>query len=65
VQYLVTMDFVDPGPLLPPDQFAMMGRMAVLPGHETLRNLRSEGKIFGRVSCRGKGYSVYHRGGFP
>jgi Muconolactone delta-isomerase len=45
MQYLVTMDFVDPGPLLPPQQFLGMLRQAVLPGHKGLSNLRSEGKI--------------------
>jgi muconolactone delta-isomerase len=45
MQYLVTMDFVDPGPMLPPQQFVEMGRQAVLPGHEVLINLKSEGKI--------------------
>ena len=45
MQYLVTMDYVDPGPLLAPQQFLGMVRAAVLPGHEALRNLKSEGKI--------------------
>jgi muconolactone delta-isomerase len=45
MQYLVTMDFVDPGPLLAPQQFLGMVRQAVLPGHEALSNLKSEGKI--------------------
>ncbi len=45
MQYLVTMDFVDPGPLLSPQQFLGMARQMVLPGHETLSSLRSEGKI--------------------
>ncbi len=45
MQYLVTMDFVDPGPLLPPQQFVEMSRQAVLPGHEAIINLKSEGKI--------------------
>jgi muconolactone delta-isomerase len=45
VQYLVTMNFVDPGPLLAPQQFVGMIRQAVLPGHEALASLRSEGKI--------------------
>ena len=45
VQYLVTQEFVDPGPLLPVEQFARMGRTAVLPGHEALLNLKSEGKV--------------------
>jgi muconolactone delta-isomerase len=45
IQYLVTMDFVDPGPLLPPQQGLAMARTAVLPGHEAIINLKSEGKI--------------------
>jgi hypothetical protein len=45
MQYLVTMDFVDPGPLLPPDQLVGMYRTAVLPGHEALISLKSEGKM--------------------
>ena len=45
MQYLVTMNFVDPGPLLAPQQFVGMIRQAVLPGHEALASLRSEGKI--------------------
>jgi muconolactone delta-isomerase len=45
MQYLVTQEFVDPGPLLPPDRFLGMMRSAVLPGHEVLINLKSEGKV--------------------
>ena len=45
MQYLVTMDFVDPGPLLPPQQFLEMARTAVLPGHEVIIKLKSEGNI--------------------
>lgn len=45
MQYLVTMDLVDPGPLLAPQQLLGMYRTAVLPGHEALINLKSEGKI--------------------
>jgi hypothetical protein len=45
MQYLVTMDFVDPGPLLPTEQYVGMMRQVVLPGHEALKTLRSEGKI--------------------
>ena len=45
MQYLVTMDFVDPGPLLAPQQLLGMYRTAVLPGHEAILNLKSEGKI--------------------
>jgi muconolactone delta-isomerase len=45
MQYLVTMHLVDPGPLLAPHQLLGMYRTAVLPGHEALIDLRSEGKI--------------------
>ena len=45
MQYLVRMDFVDPGPLLPIQQYAGMMRQAVLPGHEALKTLKSQGKI--------------------
>jgi muconolactone delta-isomerase len=45
MQYLVRMDFVDPGPLLPTQQYAGMMRQVVLPGHEALKTLKSEGKI--------------------
>ena len=45
MQYLITQEFVDPGALLPPDRFLGMLRSAVLPGHEALINLKSEGKI--------------------
>ena len=45
MQYLVTMDFVDPGPMLPTEQYAQMMRQVVLPGHEALQNLKSEGEI--------------------
>lgn len=45
MQYLVTMDLVDPGPLLAPQELLGMYRTAVLPGHEALINLKSEGKI--------------------
>ncbi len=45
MQYLVHMDFVDPGPMLPIEQYVGMMRQAVLPGHESLQALKSEGKI--------------------
>ena len=45
MQYLVTQEYVDPGPLLSPDRFLGMIRSAVLPGHEALINLKSEGKV--------------------
>jgi muconolactone delta-isomerase len=45
MQYLVTGEFIDPGPLLPPDQLAGMLRQAVLPSHDVLTNLKAEGKL--------------------
>jgi hypothetical protein len=45
MQYLVTMELVDPGPMLPTEQYAGMMRQVVLPGHEALKTLKSEGKI--------------------
>jgi hypothetical protein len=45
MQYLVTMELVDPGPLLPPQQLLGMYRTAVLPGHEALINLKADAKI--------------------
>ena len=45
MQYLVTMDFVDPGPLLAPQQLLEMYRTVVLPGHDAIIDLKSEGKI--------------------
>ena len=45
MQYLVTMDFVDPGPLLDSQQLLGMYRTAVFPGHDAIINLKSEGKV--------------------
>jgi|SRR5215216_3800213 len=45
MQYLVTAEFVEPGPLLAPDQLLGMMRQAILPSHDALTNLRSEGKL--------------------
>jgi muconolactone delta-isomerase len=45
MQYLVTGEFIEPGPLLPPDQLAGMIRQAILPSHDVLTNLKSEGKL--------------------
>jgi len=57
VQYLVTGEFVDPGPLLPPDQLVGMMRQAILPSHDALTNLMSEGKVIAG------GYGVGERTG--
>jgi muconolactone delta-isomerase len=45
MQYLVTEELIDPGPLLPPDQLVWMMRQAVLPSLDALINLKSEGKL--------------------
>ena len=45
MQYLVTMKFLDPGPLMGPQQALGMMRGMTLPGLEVLVNLKSEGKI--------------------
>jgi muconolactone delta-isomerase len=57
MQYLVTGDYVEPGPLLPPDQVAGMIRQLVLPSHDALTNLKAEGKFVAG------GYSVGERAG--
>jgi hypothetical protein len=44
MQYLVTGEFIDPGPLLPPDQLVGLMHQAVLPSHDSFTNLMSEGK---------------------
>lgn len=45
MQYLVTGEFIDPGPLLPPDQLAGLLRQVVIPSHDVLTNLKAEGKL--------------------
>src|SRR5215204_4408386 len=57
MQYLVTGEFVEPGPLLPPDQVAGMLRQVVVPSHDALTSLKSEGKLLAG------GYSVGERAG--
>jgi muconolactone delta-isomerase len=47
MQYLVTVNFVEPGPLFPPEQVVGMMRSAILPSLETLEELDSVGKILG------------------
>ncbi|MBI4544111.1 MAG: hypothetical protein HY703_02820 [Gemmatimonadetes bacterium] len=47
MKYLVTMDFVDPGPLLPLQGFADMLDQLVIPGLEACARLEAEGKIAG------------------
>ena len=57
MQYLVTGDYVDPGPLLPPDQLVDMIREVIVPSHDALKDLKSEGKLLAG------GYSVGGRAG--
>jgi|SRR5215207_2862706 len=57
MQYLVTGEYVEPGPLLSPDQLVGMMRQAILPAHDALTNLISEGKIIAG------GYAVGERAG--
>ena len=57
MQYLVSGEFIDPGPLLPPDQLAGMLRQVVVPSHDVLTNLKSEGKLLAG------GYAVGERAG--
>jgi muconolactone delta-isomerase len=57
MQYLVTGEFVDPGPLLPPEQLVELIRQAVLPSHDALTNLKAEGKLLAG------GYAVGERTG--
>jgi muconolactone delta-isomerase len=47
MQYLVTEELIDPGPLLPPDQLVKIMRQWVFPSMDALINLKSEGKIIG------------------
>ena len=54
MQYLVTGEFIDPGPLLPPDQFAAIGRQMILPSHDVLLNLKAEGKLLAGVYAVGE-----------
>ena len=45
MQYLVTMEFVEPGPLFAPQQLGQMVAETILPSFDLLANLQSNGKI--------------------
>ena len=45
MQYLVTAEFVDPDPLLPPEQLVELIRQMLLPTHDALTNLKAQGKV--------------------
>ena len=57
MQYLVTGDFVEPGPLLPPEQLVDLIRQLVVPSHDVLTDLKARGKLLAG------GYSVGERAG--
>ena len=47
MRYLVTLENIEVGPLLPPEQVIGVIRRAVLPSLEALVRMESEGKILG------------------
>lgn len=46
-RYLVTGEYVDPGPLLPPEQVVQMVEQLVLPSFEALAKLEEQKKVLG------------------
>lgn len=46
-RYLVTGEYVDPGPLLPPQQLVQLLEQMVLPSFEALAKLEEQKKILG------------------
>ena len=47
MSYLVTAEYVDPGPLLPPQQLAQLIEQLVIPSFEALAKLEDEKKVLG------------------
>src|SRR5262249_23267944 len=45
MQYLVTMEFVEPGPLFPAQQLGQMVEQTILPSFDLLASLQAEGKL--------------------
>lgn len=45
MRYLVTAEFIDPGSLIPPQQFGHVVEDAVVPSLETIAKLEEEKKI--------------------
>src|SRR5581483_12267864 len=45
MQYLVTMEFVEPGPQFSAQQLAQLVEQAILPSFELIASLEAEGKI--------------------
>lgn len=46
-RYLVTGEYVDPGPMLPPQQLVQLIEQTVLPSFEALAKLEEQKKILG------------------
>jgi len=46
-RYLVTGEYVDPGPLLPPEQLVQMVEQLVLPSFDALAKLEEQKKVLG------------------
>ena len=47
MQYLVTLEFIEPGPLMTPQQLAPVAEHQTVPTLETCISLQAEGKIRG------------------
>jgi len=47
MRYLVTAEYVEPGPLLPPQQVAQLVEKLVIPSFEAMAKLEDEKKILG------------------
>ena len=45
MQYLVTMEFVEPGPLFPAQQLGQMVEESILPSFDLLATLQADGKV--------------------
>lgn len=45
MQYLVTMEFVEPGPLFSAQQLGQMVEQSILPSFDLLAGLKAEGKV--------------------
>ena len=45
MQYLVTMEFVEPGPLFSAQQLGQMVEQSILPSFELLAGLNADGKV--------------------
>jgi len=53
-RYLVTGEYVDPGPLLPPEQLVQMLENQVLTSFDALATLEDQKKVLGGIVCGGR-----------